>query len=380
MTTISISIKNINIKKIRKIIFFSYFFTYNKINYLKGERMDDFDNFFGNQNNNNNKNNFQYIPPQKPNTPKSYKKLAIAFAILSIVMVFAFISSVIVMASLKKVIASEYAKEFAQVAGKEYRKQIDSALGENGVVEDVIDRASKDAQDKLNKSIGAVVNANKNSVFRIQCTKTSSGSKITSNGTGILFKKNGLLYVLTNAHVVTHEDTNGTQKQFPSIKGAFLDDNNYAYDFNVVHNGYFYNGNGAYITNQSLRIDLALLRISSSSKKINETLHKPLEFANENDLSFGEEVAIIGNPLGVGISMATGVVSMHSFKMESYGETVFIMTDAAVNPGNSGGPMFNKDGKIIGIVDSKFVDKDIDNMGFAISVKSINNYLIDVGI
>lgn len=61
--------------------------------------------------------------------------------------------------------------------------------------------------------------------------------------------------------------------------------------------------------------------------------------------------------------------------IDSWGAGTFILTDSAVNSGNSGGPMINIYGDVVGIVESKLVDESIDNMGFALSAQTIRDFI-----
>lgn len=107
----------------------------------------------------------------------------------------------------------------------------------------------------------------------------------------------------------------------------------------------------------------------------NET-HPSLTIAI-NNAKRGSEVALIGNPEGVGStnSISTGNISQIGISISSWGAGTFVMTDAAVNGGNSGGPMIDILGNVVGIVESKLVDESIDNMGFALDVNTIRTFV-----
>jgi len=90
----------------------------------------------------------------------------------------------------------------------------------------------------------------------------------------------------------------------------------------------------------NLDYDIALLKVNGSFNKIN--------FENSDTVQLGEKVIAIGNPLGLQFSVTEGIVSgIHRPGINS--EPAYIQTDAALNPGNSGGPLINKEGKIVGI-------------------------------
>ena len=106
-------------------------------------------------------------------------------------------------------------------------------------------------------------------------------------------------------------------------------------------------------------LDIALLKIEGSFDS--------LRFDNSNDVKIGEKVIAIGNPLGLSFSVTEGIVSAVDRTVKgSPGE--YIQTDAALNPGNSGGPLINSDGKVIGINNFKVTG---DNIGFALESNDI---------
>jgi serine protease Do len=95
-------------------------------------------------------------------------------------------------------------------------------------------------------------------------------------------------------------------------------------------------------------------------------------------MTYGDAVLAIGNPLGYGLSVTTGVVSRPSETVTIGNATMTLLrTDAAVNSGNSGGGLFNLNGELIGIVNAKIAANTVDNVGYAIPsltvVKSIND-------
>ena len=107
--------------------------------------------------------------------------------------------------------------------------------------------------------------------------------------------------------------------------------------------------------------DLALLKISGS--------YNELDFGNSNDVRIGEKVIAIGNPLGLSFSVTEGIISAVDRKISGYPGD-YIQTDAALNSGNSGGPLINTDGKVIGINNFKVAG---DNIGFALESEDIVN-------
>ncbi len=111
--------------------------------------------------------------------------------------------------------------------------------------------------------------------------------------------------------------------------------------------------------------DLAFLKV--------EGMEKPAKFVNiehDHQCSARDEVLVLGFPYGMPFTVTEGIVSNPN---QLLGGETYIQTDAAVNPGNSGGPVINKDGDLLGIVTSKFTDAD--NVGFAIPLAVLKEEL-----
>jgi S1-C subfamily serine protease len=111
------------------------------------------------------------------------------------------------------------------------------------------------------------------------------------------------------------------------------------------------------------RKDIAILQVAGFDLPI-------LPLGNSNNLQTGEKVVIIGNPLGLEASVTTGIVS--AIRQLSEGLQV-IQTDAAANPGNSGGPMLNMKGEIVGVVSFKL--SGAENLNFAIPINYVRGLL-----
>lgn len=161
-----------------------------------------------------------------------------------------------------------------------------------------------------------------------------------SQGTGFLISSNG--YVVTNYHVVENAKaatiiTSDNQNHKVSILG--------------------YNSD----------LDIALLKI--------EGTYTPLELDNSENVQVGEKVIAIGNPLGLQFSVSQGIVSaIHRIGPNDL--NYYIQTDAALNPGNSGGPLINTDGKVIGI--NNFKAGDSESLGFALESNHIKEVVNEI--
>ena len=103
---------------------------------------------------------------------------------------------------------------------------------------------------------------------------------------------------------------------------------------------------------------------------------------NSDDLRLGEPVIAIGNALGYGQSVTTGVVSAidREITSEDGATGSFIQTDAAINPGNSGGALLNMQGQVIGINSSKIGGSTIEGMGFAIPISAAEPIISDLSL
>lgn len=110
--------------------------------------------------------------------------------------------------------------------------------------------------------------------------------------------------------------------------------------------------------------DLALIKIDT------ETPLPAAKFAEDDDLMLGETVITLGNPFGLAHTVTVGVLSAKNREARYNGQVLYrdiLQTDAAVNPGSSGGPLLNIDGEVIGI--NVAVYQDAQNIGFAMPVK-----------
>jgi S1-C subfamily serine protease len=149
-----------------------------------------------------------------------------------------------------------------------------------------------------------------------------------ASGSGFLIEQNG--YLITNAHVISESLI---------IKVQTFDGK--IYDAKVIG------------TNSE--VDIAVLKIEGSFQK--------LEFADSNKVQIGEKVIAIGNPLGLSFTVTEGIVSATK-RTGPNSLSAYIQTDVTLNPGNSGGPLINKEGKVIGI--NNFKVGGAESLGFAL--------------
>ena len=365
--------------------------------------MDDFNNFFDDQRNS----HPEHTPVYHTPSPKNNKlgPVGIMCVVLAVVMCVVVLVNVIVLASLKQTIAEEYAASISADMREQYINAVNEALKNTDIVEDVTNAATQKALEALNSSVGKVANTKSASVARLYMYKDANVNPSTTSYNGIA---SGFLvtdstdetpnrYLLTNAHCVRYEASKTQQSGYPfgvgrvtyewasygTIICMFDGDTSNYYKLEVVAYGAY---NGDHLDAESDDPDIALLRIvgkvsgsgTVSGQPSNED-HPSLKIAL-SDADRGSSVALIGNPEGVGTtnSISVGTISQTGITISSWGSGTFVMTDAAVNGGNSGGPMINEDGFVVGIVESKLVDESIDNMGFALSVSTIRDFVSSV--
>ena len=117
--------------------------------------------------------------------------------------------------------------------------------------------------------------------------------------------------------------------------------------------------------------DLAVVSVQLSDLS-DDTLSKikVAQIGNSDDLLVGEQVVAIGNALGYGQSVTTGIVSAlnRTIQMDGYDNTKLIQTDAAINGGNSGGALLDMKGRVIGINSAKVAASGVEGMGYAIPI------------
>lgn len=200
-------------------------------------------------------------------------------------------------------------------------------------------------------SLQEIYRKNIASVVSIQCT----GSQGTSSGTGVIFSEDG--YIITNAHVISDAW---------NICVTLTDQSQY----------------NAAIIGQDTVSDLAVLYIAAENLT-------PAEFGDSSMLEVGDSVAAIGDPLGMELrgTMTPGIISgiNRDVSIDGYSMTL-IQTNAALNPGNSGGPLLNCYGQVIGINTLKLSNQlngtVTEGIGFAIpstTVKEVVDSLLCQG-
>ena len=191
-------------------------------------------------------------------------------------------------------------------------------------------------------------------------------------GSGVIVdidKSAGSAYILTNCHVVYDDSSVNT---YASEVYVFL----YGADDLTVADKEDYIP--AEIAGATVTYDLALLKVENSEiLKNSEAV--AATFAEEEEVYAGANVYAVGNPEGCGIAVTRGIISRESESIainlsslhennDDYSITYrVIRTDAAVNGGNSGGGLYDYNGKLVGIINSKLISEEVDNMGYALA-------------
>ena len=174
------------------------------------------------------------------------------------------------------------------------------------------------------------------------------------SGSGIIIGENDSeLLMVTNNHVVSDATT---------VNVTFADGESYE----------------AQVKSTDSDTDLAIVVVKLSD--IKESTMNQIKIATIGDsdsLKVGEQVVAIGNALGYGQSVTTGIVSAKD-RTNSTNTTPLIQTDAAINPGNSGGALLNMKGEVISINSSKYSDTTVEGMGYAIPITAVQDRLDDL--
>lgn len=174
-----------------------------------------------------------------------------------------------------------------------------------------------------------------------------------SSGSGIIIGQTDTeLLIVTNNHVVDGAQT---------LSVGFIDET----------------AAKAQVKGTDAEHDIAVISVNLSDLST-DTLSqiKVIQVGSSADLQVGEQVVAIGNALGYGQSVTTGIVSALNRPVTIDGVTnTLIQTDAAINPGNSGGALLNMSGQLVGINSAKYSDTTVEGMGYAIPVDDVTDII-----
>ena len=221
---------------------------------------------------------------------------------------------------------------------------------------------TSDVSDVVDKVMPSIVSITSMSVQEVQSffggtyEQTSEGA-----GTGIIIGKNDTeLLIVTNNHVVEGSDTLTVTFNDQSSVEANIKGTDAAYDVAVIA--------------------VALDQISDDTMSAISVA----TLGDSTNLKIGEPAIAIGNALGYGQSVTTGVISALDRSVSTTdtqtGETQesgakLIQTDAAINPGNSGGALVNVNGEVIGINSAKLTGESVEGIGYAIPISDVSDLI-----
>lgn len=207
----------------------------------------------------------------------------------------------------------------------------------------------------------------------IFCTFGTENSPYYSAGSGVIFKldkRNGKAFIITNYHVV-YDKNEGISKEI----SVYL----YGGEYSEAEINATYVGG-------SLNYDIAVLYVEDS-EIIKNSCAAAVDVADSDNIFVGQTAIAIGNAEGYGLSASSGVISVDSEYIDMIAPDEITQVsfrvmriDTAVNHGNSGGGLFNAQGELIGIVNAKIIDENVENIGYAIPstlVVAVANNIID---
>lgn len=242
--------------------------------------------------------------------------------------------------------------------------EVQEIASDNGISVSTVSYTSKSSGQSLDVStisvqgLPSVVSVTNISVQEVQSYfgqfgRNSRGQmqlqETTSCGSGvIIYESDSDLYMVTNYHVVEGATT---------LSVTFADDQTYE----------------AQLCGYDESMDIALLKVSISALS-SDTISQisVVAVGDSDELAVGEQVVAIGNALGYGQSVTTGIVSALNRTVGSDTDaSTYIQTDAAINPGNSGGALLNMNGELIGINTAKVSSTDVEGMGYAIPISQV---------
>jgi len=217
----------------------------------------------------------------------------------------------------------------------------DTSVNKNGGTKYTMPITDEPADEEMlvvSNDVTGVVKKAAPSVVGIS-TESYSNFMSVSSGSGIILSEDG--YIVTNAHVISGGD---------SIAVTLEDGTVYA----------------AYLIGSDEFTDIAVIKIDAEGLPA-------AEFGNSNDVKVGETAVAIGNPTGQLMGTVTcGIISAVSRNIMINNNMMELMqTDASINSGNSGGPLINKHGQVIGINSAKLSATGYEGIGFAIPINTV---------
>ena len=290
---------------------------------------------------------YEYTPPQQTQsgTPKKSNGMKI-IAFLALAIAFGVIAALVFRGTdllIDRLTGKENSSN-TNVSGELGTTEISTNKGSSveSEVADVAENVMPSVVSITNMSIQEVQNFFFGGTTQYESQSSGSGIIIGQTDTEVLIATNNHVVTGSNQLTVTFIDGSSAEAQ---IKGTDSD------------------------------MDLAIIAVSMSQFS-GDTLNK-IKVATLGDsdaLRVGEPAIAIGNALGYGQSVTTGIISALNRTIESY-EGELIQTDAAINPGNSGGALLNANGEVIGINTAKVSADAVEGMGYAIPISDATDIL-----
>ena len=373
--------------------------------------MENYDNFF-NFNDQGRTPVYHTPDPVDPKDNKSGKKftvITVLFVVIALIMCIAIVANVVVLASMKTQVSQDYADSMVDAVREEYINAINEYLADRDIPADVIAQIEDNVIKELTTS-AAVVAGTKTVFSTVQVIAVDKEEKTASYGSGFLItatntKGETARYVVTNAHVVlkTVRETNNigggiwgggtitTSYKFEvcdEITCSLMNGASGDFELEVVSVGSYRevaDDNKTIVdSSYTTKPDLAVLKFVGEEP--DEEEYPSLNIATEG-ADYGDNIAIVGYPSAGGtpsvdarLSLSTGIISATAHELSDWGAGTFYQTDSAINGGNSGGPMVNNKGEVVGIVESKITYENVENIGYAVTSMTLIDFLADAGL
>ena len=303
-------------------------------------------------------NNGQGDDGKTPKKKKEHKKMPKAVAVTGLALMFGVVSSATFLTT--NYVGTKVLK--LGTTQKSTSTTSTSAVTSNASLTKTSSVVTSDVSSVVENVMPSIVSITNMSVQEVQnYFGGTSKQESESAGTGIIISQNDSeLLVVTNNHVVAGSDT---------LTVTFADGNSVEANIKGTDSEY----------------DVAVVAVPLDS--ISEDTKKAISVATLGDsteLKVGEPAIAIGNALGYGQSVTTGVISALNRSVsetdQTTGETTessvkLIQTDAAINPGNSGGALVNASGEVIGINSSKLVGDSVEGVGYAIPISDVSDLI-----
>ena len=230
--------------------------------------------------------------------------------------------------------------------------------------EDALTTASSkemDVSEIVDKCMPSVVAITNKGETEIRSMWGNFTQETNSSGSGVIIgQTNTELLILTNYHVIE-----GSEQL--SVVFSWEENQETVDQKNIIT---------AQVKDYDSARDIAVIAIDMNSLEQVTVDHITVaSIGDSNELKLGQQVVAIGNALGYGQSVTTGIVSAMNRTVEGGSDigsaNKYIQTDAAINPGNSGGALFNMNGELIGINSAKIATSTVEGMGYAIPISTI---------